>query len=95
MHMNGREIAVIRMIPSQRLSINIWFAMKLLNIRNKNITTIEREVVIFNAQKSHFRDGDDAEYFETATENPLQHTANASAIRGVHIWKSPTPAAPV
>lgn len=95
MHMNGKEIAVIRIIPSQRLSINIWFAMKLLNIRNKNITTIEREVVIFNAQKSHFRDGDDAEYFETATENPLQHTANASAIRGVHIWKSPTPAAPV
>lgn len=95
MHMNGREIAVIRIIPSQRLSINIWFAMKLLNIRNKNITTIEREVVIFNAQKSHFRDGDDAEYFETATEKPLQHTANASAIRGVHIWKSPTPAAPV
>lgn len=95
MHMNGREIAVIRIIPSQRLSINIWFAMKLLNIRNKNIMTIEREVVIFNAQKSHFRDGDDAEYFETATENPLQHTANASAIRGVHIWKSPTPAAPV
>lgn len=95
MHMNGREIAVIRIIPSQRLSINIWFAMKLLNIRNKNIMTIEREVVIFNEQKSHFRDGDDAEYFETATENPLQHTANASAIRGVHIWKSPTPAAPV
>ncbi|EKC72248.1 hypothetical protein LEA_06839, partial [human gut metagenome] len=23
------------------------------------------------------RDGDDAEYFETATENPLQHTANS------------------
>ena len=95
MHMNGREIAVIRIIPSQRLSINIWFAMKLLNIRNKNITAMEREREIFKAQKSHFRDGDDAEYFETATENPLQHTANASAIRGVHIWKSPTPAAPV
>ena len=42
-----------------------------------------------------FRDGDDAEYFETATENPLQHTANASAIRGMHIWNSPTPAAHV
>ena len=56
---------------------------------------IEREIVIFNTQKSHFRDGDDAEYFETATENPLQHTANASAIRGMHIWNSPTPAAPV
>ena len=56
---------------------------------------VEREIVIFNTQKSHFRDGDDAEYFETATENPLQHTANASAIRGMHIWKSPTPAAPV
>ena len=56
---------------------------------------MEREREIFKAQKSHFRDGDDAEYFETATENPLQHTANASAIRGVHIWKSPTPAAPV
>ena len=95
MHMNGREIAVIRTIPSQRLSINIWFAMKSLNIRNKSITAIEREIVIFNTQKSHFRDGDDAEYFETATENPLQHTANASAIRGMHIWNSPTPAAPV
>ena len=69
--------------------------MKSLNIRNKNIMAIEREVVIFNTQKSHFRDGDDAEYFETATENPLQHTANASAISGMHIWKSPTPEAPV
>ena len=69
--------------------------MKLLNIRNKSITAIEREIEIVNTQKSHVRDGDDAEYFETATENPLQHTANASAIRGIHIWKSPTPAAPV
>ena len=46
-------------------------------------------------EKMQCGDGDDAEYFETATENPLQHTANASAIIGMHIWNSPTPAAPV
>ena len=34
-------------------------------------------------------------YFEKDKENKLQNTANASAIRGMHIWNSPTPAAPV
>lgn len=88
-------MAIIRMMFIQRISINICLAMNPLPASRIIITDIESEREILIAHKSHFREGEDAEYLDTEIEKPLQHTAKAKAARGMHIWNKPTPVEPV